>query len=202
MSGRSKTFPTSVGVVNHFRRGSYGSRRHLLSDPPLPVAWKVRARRPPKPGHHLCTLLLCWRVVPQSHSRRWSRGAVEPAGPPPKLMLPVVKATAAQRTWSTLESATSSDSGSWLEALTPFYQQQAAPPPRDPAQEPTRVPTSDPSDYKPPQPDQPPVNEPPATPRQPPSLFEEQGLVAALLAALQSYKVQEWLRVLCRMHTS
>ena len=61
---------------------------------------------------------------------------------------------------------------------------------------PRGVPTSNPGGYKPPQPDQPPVHVCPETPAKPPSLFEEEGLAAAL----RSHEVQEWLRVLCRMH--
>ena len=47
-----------------------------------------------------------------------------------------------------------------------------------------------------PKPDQFPVQEEPSPPAPPPSLKEEAGLVAAL----ESYELQEWLRVLCRMH--
>ena len=63
-------------------------------------------------------------------------------------------------------------------------------------QDDTGIPSSDPSGYQPPKPDQPPVSVAPTPPAEPPSLAEEQGLVAAL----KSYEVQEWLRVLCRMH--
>ena len=53
-----------------------------------------------------------------------------------------------------------------------------------------------PRNYQPPKPDQPPVQEEPSPPAPAPSLKEEAGLVAAL----KSYELQEWLRVLCRMH--
>ena len=190
-SQRNKTFPTSVGVVDHFSRGSFHTPNSFLAEqlpqtkatadaPPPPVPCPPQQSAPghlgPTPSSNLAPAK---RPSPAS--------STEGPGPPCLTPLPLLESRQdrlrLQRHRNPLPlpgGATPCHAAAYLAST----------------QEPSVVPSPDPSGYKPPKPDQPPVNEAPTPPAKPPSLFEEQGLVAAL----KSHEVQEWLRVLCRMH--